>query len=169
MKVLSDYIKLDNGKYSNFTYGEFVKSDTALRLGINNTPNQDQWKNIELLVRNILQPVRDRFGPIRITSGYRSVALCIAVGSSSTSNHTRGQAADIEPYDNNIKLIDIITFIDDELEYRELILEFSPDGWCHVAYREGGNNRQLKLKDKNHDYDKIDLDYLQSIYKPSIV
>lgn len=168
MRVLTDYIKLDNGKNSNFKYGEFTKSSTALRKGIYNIPNEKQWINIELLVRNILQPVRDKFGAIRITSGYRSVELCEAIGSSSSSNHARGQAADFEPYNHNVNLIDIITFIDDELEYRELIAEYFPDGWVHAAYREGNNNRQSKLKDENHNYDRVDVDYIQSVYNDDL-
>lgn len=166
MKNLNDYVKLSNGKDSNFRYKELVKSNTATRLGIENVPTEEHWKNIELLVENTLQPIRNEFGPIRITSGYRSPELCKKIGSSVTSNHTRGQAADIEPYDTDIPLFDILAFIDNELEYRELIAEYFIDGWVHVAYREGNNNRQMKLKDQNHNYDRVDLDYIQGIYVP---
>ena len=166
MRVLSEYIKLENGKNSNFRYAEFVKSETATRLDIPNEPNEEHWLNIEALVQNVLQPIRDKFGPLRITSGYRSSRLCEAIGSSTTSNHTRGQAADIEPYDYDTPLFDIVEFVHDELEYRELIAEYFPDGWVHVAYREEDNNRQLKLKDADHDYDVVDVDYIRGIYVP---
>lgn len=151
--------------YSNFTYGELIKSDTAIRLGIENIPNDNQWHCLEILVSKILQPVRNNFGRIRVTSGYRTPELCIAVGSSKNSNHTRGQAADIEPISAGIKLIDIMNWIDKNLEYRELIAENFPYGWVHVSYREGANNRQIKLKDKNHNYYKCDMKYINDIYK----
>ena len=156
---------MTDGEKSCFRYAEFVKSETATRLEIPNVPNEEHWINIELLVQNILQPVRNEFGPIRITSGYRSSQLCQALKSSTTSNHTRGQAADIEPYDVDIPLFNLIEFIDG-LEYRELIAEYFPDGWVHVAYRDGNNNRQLKLKDVNHNFDQVDLDYIRGIYVP---
>ena len=149
----------------NFRYGEFVKSDTAIRLGIENIPNEEQWQCIEKLAVNVLQPVRNEFGRLTITSGFRSVELCLAVGSSSASNHARGQASDIEPYDVDIPLIFVVEFIHDNLEYRELIAEYFPWGWIHVAYREGGNIKKLKLKDKDHNYRVVDIEYIKKLYK----
>ena len=149
----------------SFTYKEFVTSETAIRRGIKNEPNEEQWKAIEELARNVLQPIRNKFGRIRITSGFRSVELCNAVGSNANSNHARGEAADIEPLESNVKLIDILEFIHNELNYRELIAEFFPDGWVHVAYRKNGNEKILKLKDNKHNYDKLSLDEIKKIYK----
>jgi len=148
----------------NFKYGEFTKSSTALRYGIKNEPNEEQWKCIELVAQKILQPVRDHFGPIRITSGFRSVELCIKVGSNAKSNHARGQAVDFEPYDSNIKLSTILIWIHDNLDYRELIAEYFPDGWIHCAYRENGNVKTLKLKDDNHDYEIVSIDKIKQLY-----
>jgi len=148
----------------NFTYGELIKSDTALRYGIKNEPNEEQWNCIELLAKNILQPVRNQFGPIKITSGFRSVDVCLLVGSSSKSNHTKGQAADFEPYGNNIKLVTILTWIHDNLEYRTLILEYPPSGWIHVDYRINKNIKNLKLKDETHNYSKISIEELKKLY-----
>ncbi len=88
----------------NFTYKEFVRSSTALRYGIRNNPNEPEWRSIERVASNIIQPVREEFGPIRITSGFRSVELCYKVGSSARSNHTRGEAIDFEPINTNITL-----------------------------------------------------------------
>lgn len=158
---------------SNFLYGEFVKSDTAIRLGIINEPDEVQWQSIEKLAVNILQPVRDHFGRINITSGFRTPQLCLAIGSYRvvagkpvvTSNHARGQASDIEPDDTTIPLVDLLNFIHNECEYRELIAEYFPGGWVHVAYREGANDRILKLKDPNHNYAVVDIAYINSIYK----
>lgn len=164
MENLNDYIIMPNGANSNFQYNEFIKSDTALRRGIKNIPNNAHWQNIEKLTQNILQPIRARFGRLRITSGYRSVELCEAIGSSSTSNHTRGEAADIEPLAPKVTLIDILKFIHNTLPHRELIAEYFPHGWVHVAYREGGNDKILKLKDKKHHYERVDLDYILKLY-----
>ena len=149
----------------NFTYGEFVRSDTAIRRGIENIPNEEQWQNIEKLAVFVLQPIRNRFGRLRITSGFRSVELCEAVGSWSGSNHAKGQAADIEPMRKGVELIDILSYIHNNLPHRELIAEHFPGGWVHVAYRDGGNDATLKLKDKDHNYERVDLDYVKSLYE----
>ena len=66
----------------NFTLQELIKSDTAIRKGINNNPNAEQIEKLKLLCENILQPVRDHFGRVKVTSGYRSDKLCIAIKSS---------------------------------------------------------------------------------------
>jgi hypothetical protein len=158
----------------NFYYWEFLKSDTAMRLGIVQKPTEEQWQNIEKLAVNILQPVRDHFGRTNLTSGFRCPELCLAIGSYKeledgtkivTSNHQRGEAGDIEPDDPTIPLIDIVNFIYNECDFRELIAEYFPGGWVHAAYREGGNYRILKLKDPKHNYKKVTIEYLNSIYK----
>jgi hypothetical protein len=102
----------------NFRYKEFIRSDVAIRLGINNIPNEKQWRNIEKLAVNVLQPIRNKFGQIRITSGFRSIELNQAIGGSRYSNHCRAEAADVEPVDNNIKLVDIMEYIVENLEFR---------------------------------------------------
>jgi hypothetical protein len=148
----------------NFRYREFVRSQTATRLGINNVPGDKEWYNLEKLAVRVLQPVRNRFGSIKITSGFRSEELNTAIGGSKYSNHCRGEAADIEPVSGDIKLIEIIKFINDTLEFRTLIAEYFPEGWIHVDYREGGNLKRLKLKDKDHNYTEVDIDYLMGLY-----
>jgi len=80
----------------NFTLSELIKSDTAIRKGINNNPNAEQIEKLKDLCENILQPVRDHFGRVKITSGFRSVELCEAIGSSSRSQHAKAEAADFE-------------------------------------------------------------------------
>ena len=160
MRQNNDRVKGTN----NFKYGEFTKSSTALRKGIDNTPSDEHWENIEDLASNVLQVLRDKFGPIRITSGYRSEELCIAVGSSKNSNHARGQAADIEPYDSRIKLVSILEYIVENLEFRTVIAEYFPGGWIHVDFRTGGNIKRIKLKDANHHYKEVSLAYIKQIY-----
>ena len=81
----------------NFSLNEMTKSDTAIRKGIDNTPTETHKESMKLLVDKVLQPVRDHFAKsVRVTSGYRSEELCEAIGSSKTSQHAKGEAADFE-------------------------------------------------------------------------
>ena len=121
----------------NFTLSELIKSDTAIRKGINNNPNAEQIEKLKDLCENILQPVRDHFGRVKVTSGFRSVALCEAIGSSSRSQHARAEAADFECIGvDNAELAD---WIHKNLSYDQLILEFytpgEPNsGWIHCSW-----------------------------------
>jgi len=159
------YNKVDNAK--NFSYLELIKSDIAIRLGFDNFPKEDYiWINLEKLVVNCLQPIRNHFGPIRVLSGYRCQLLNVAIGSSINSNHIYGQAVDFEPLDNSVKLIDVLNWICDNLDFRELIAEyFNKNGWIHIVYRENCNNKILKLKDRNHNYSIVNIDDLNKLYK----
>lgn len=149
----------------NFKYREFIYSPVAIRKGIVNMPTNTQWENIEKLAVNVLQPIANKFGSIRITSGFRSKALNKAVGGSSSSNHCLGEAADIEPISDKVSLMDIINFVYENLSYRTIIAEFMPEGWVHLDYRENGNIKILKVKDATHDFKEITIDELNSLYK----
>ena len=124
----------------NFSLLELTKSDTAIRKGIDNNPNADQIEKLKALCENILQPVRDHFGRVKVTSGFRSVELCLAIGSSQNSQHARAEAADFEcPGVDNAELAD---WIHKNLPYDQLILEFytpgEPNsGWIHCSWIEG--------------------------------
>ena len=130
----------------NFTLSELIKSDTAIRKGINNNPNAEQIEKLKALCENILQPVRDHFGRVKVTSGFRSVDLCLAIGSSSNSQHARAEAADFECVGvDNAELAD---WIKRELPYDQLILEYytpgEPNsGWIHCSYTEGMPRKQF--------------------------
>ena len=92
----------------NFTLSELTKSDTAIRKGINNNPSADQVEKLKVLCENILQPVRDRFGRVTVTSGFRSAELCLTIGSSINSQHTKAEAADFEcPGVDNAEVADL--------------------------------------------------------------
>jgi zinc D-Ala-D-Ala carboxypeptidase len=129
----------------NFTLTEFTKSQTALRMGIDNTPNDEHLAAAKLLFENVVQPVRDHFGPTVINSGYRGPDLNAAIGGAATSQHCRGEAVDIEvPGVPNHTLAE---WIQNNLEYDQLILEFYtlgiPDsGWVHVSYIPEGCRKQ---------------------------
>ena len=121
----------------NFSLQELIKSDTAIRKGIDNNPNADQIEKLKALCENILQPVRDHFGRVKVTSGYRSPELCTAIGSSINSQHAKAEAADFEVIDtDNAELAD---WIHSNLSYDQLILEYftpgeSNSGWIHCSY-----------------------------------
>ena len=129
-----------------FALKEFVKSNTAARMGINNNPSEDVKKNIELLVEKILDPLREKFGkPIIVTSGYRCKELNKAVGGAAKSQHMSGEAADIRTVEDsksaNKELFNLI--IELGLPFDQLINEHDYD-WVHVSY--GKRNRRMILK-----------------------
>ena len=130
----------------NFSLLALTKSDTAIRKGINNNPNAEQIEKLKALCENILQPVRDHFGRVKVTSGFRSVELCTAIGSSANSQHAKAEAADFECVGvDNAELAD---WIHRELPYDQLILEFytpgEPNsGWIHCSYTEGMPRKQF--------------------------
>jgi zinc D-Ala-D-Ala carboxypeptidase len=121
----------------NFTLQELTKSDTAIRKGINNNPSAGQIEKLKALCENILQPVRDHFGRVKVTSGFRSPELCAAIGSSVNSQHAKAEAADFEVIGvDNAELAD---WIYKNLDFDQLILEFytpgEPNsGWIHCSY-----------------------------------
>ena len=129
--------KLKMNLSRNFSLQELIKSDTAVRKGIDNNPNADQIEKLKLLCENILQPVRDHFGRVKVTSGYRSVELCMAIGSSANSQHAKAEAAAFECIGvDNAELSD---WIKNNLDYDQLILEYytpgEPNsGWIHCSY-----------------------------------
>ena len=130
----------------NFSLIEFTKSQTAERKGIENTPNEVQKIAMESLCENILERVRSAFGkPVMINSGYRSPALCEAIGSKATSQHCKGEAADIEIY--GVSNYDLAKYIENNLNFDQLILEcwdgIEPNsGWVHVSYVDDTTNRK---------------------------
>ena len=130
----------------NFSLEEMCKSSTALRKNINNSPNDLQVQSMTALCENILQPIRDEFGPFIVSSGFRSVALCEAIGSKATSQHAKGQAADFEvPGVDNYELA---LWIADKLLYDQLILEYysgGNSGWIHCSHVPNGKKQKLTI------------------------
>ena len=142
---------------SNFSLGEMTKSQTATRKGIDNTPSAEHQSNLQSLCMHVLQPIRDHFSQVvTVSSGYRSPALCEAIGSKITSQHAKGQAADFEIFGVSNK--ELADYIHEHLDYDQLILEYWKEsdpnsGWVHCSYTEGNNRRQyLKAyKDENNN------------------
>jgi zinc D-Ala-D-Ala carboxypeptidase len=138
----------------NFTLAEMTKSETALRYDMDNTPGEQEISALKLLAEKVLQPVRDHFGRgVKVNSGFRHPEVNAKVGGSKTSDHCRGQAADIEiPGVPNAELAE---WIKDNLEFRQLILEFYapgiPDsGWVHVSYVAEDNKKQVLTATKQN-------------------
>ena len=138
----------------NFTLQELIYSDTAIRKSIPNEPNEEQIENLKIVCENILEPVRSNFkAPVVVSSGYRSVAVCEAVGSSAKSQHTKGQAADFEIF--GIPNKDVADWIVNNIDYDQCILEFwnenEPNsGWVHCSFNSAGNRKQyLKASKEN--------------------
>ena len=141
----------------NFSLIELTKSQTAERKGIDNTPSTEHQENLKSLCTYVLQPIRDHYSRVvSVSSWYRSKALCEAIGSKSTSQHAKGEAADFEIFGiSNKELADWIHF---NVNYDQLILEYWKEsdpnsGRVHCSYTEGNNRRQyLKAyKDENNN------------------
>ena len=135
----------------HFSLAEFTKSQTAIRKGIKNDPNDAAIENMRLVCENILEPVRQHYDiPFTLNSGFRCLALNEAVGSSSRSQHVTGQAADFEI--PTIANKDLAHWIMDNLDYDQVLLEFYKEGdpssgWVHCSYDNGNNRKQAKKFD----------------------
>ena len=132
----------------NFSLAEFTKSQTAERQGLDNTPTDEHLERAKVVFGNVVQKVRDNFGPTVINSGYRGAELNAAVGGSSNSQHCKGQAVDIEV--PGVANAEVAQWIADNCEFDQLILEFYtpgiPDsGWVHVSYVDSAENRKSIL------------------------
>ena len=120
----------------NFTLQELIKSDTAIRKGIDNNPNADQIEKLKRLCENVLQPVRDHFGRVKVTSGYRSPELCLAIGSSINSQHAKAEAVDFECV--GVDNAEVADWVNQNIRTDQLILEYytpgEPNsGWIHAS------------------------------------
>ena len=133
----------------HFKLEEFTKSMTATRKGISNEPGSGEIKNLENLCYEILEPLRAKYDlPITITSGYRSEALCEAIGSKKTSQHAKGQAVDLEIF--GVPNIKTAYWLQNNVDFDQLIMEYydptdPAGGWVHISYHESGSNRKQVL------------------------
>jgi hypothetical protein len=121
---------------------EVIRSESAKRNGIRNMPTPDHIENFKILATKVFEPIREHFGvPIRISSGYRSAELnkCIP-GSSLTSQHSTGEAIDIDQDQTTITNKQVFNYIKDNLAFDQLINEFNY-AWVHVSYKANGKQR----------------------------
>ena len=147
----------------NFTLQELIKSNTALRLGIDNTPSKEGIMKLTILATSVLQLLRDRIGALRITSGYRSPELNTAIGGSNKSQHTKCEAVDIQ-YVKRGRMDNLLIYqalIDLDIDFDQCILEFGDStktsdptspAWIHLIYKITENRRQVLVayKDDNN-------------------
>ena len=138
----------------NFTLQEFTKSVSAIRNDIDNSPNAEHIRNIQLLVKYVLQPLREGLNkPIRITSGYHSEALNKAIKGShkiikgkyvATSQHCKGQAADLQFKVNGVMSNKMIwdKIIELDLPFDQMINEFDYS-WIHISYNHEYNRKAM--------------------------
>lgn len=138
----------------NFVLSEITRSNTAKRLGIDNEPTKKDLENLQRIVTNLLQPLRDHLGPIRISSGYRSKELNRAISGSNKSQHSKGEAVDIQFWKEgkmcNKEVYDWI--IDNAVEFDQMINEFD-FSWIHISLKKSKNRREVleAYKDKDGD------------------
>jgi zinc D-Ala-D-Ala carboxypeptidase len=122
----------------NFSLQEMIKSETALRHDMDNTPGAAEIASLVVLCEKVLQPVRDHYQKgVKVNSGFRHPEVNAKVGGSKTSDHCKGMAADIEI--PGVPNHELAQWISENLDYTQLILEFYtlgvPDsGWVHVSY-----------------------------------
>ena len=148
----------------NFSLSELTKSETALRHDMDNTPGAAETANLKLLAEKVLQPIRDHYAKgVKVNSGFRHPDVNAKVGGSRTSDHCKGQAADIEiPGVPNAELAE---WIKDNLSFTQLILEFYtsgvPDsGWVHVSYNPDNLKKQAMTATKKDG---------KTVYLPGLV
>ena len=159
----------------NFTLKELTHSNTAVRLGIENTPDKEGIWNLTLLATELLQPIRDRIGALRVTSGYRSPELNAIFGAN-RSQHMLCEAVDLQFVKrgkmDNLKIYQAVMDLD--LDFDQLILEFGDStqyndpmrpSWCHISWtvRENRNQVLVAYKDENNKTKYRPINTLNSI------
>ena len=128
----------------NFSRAEIEHSNTAKRLDIKNEMSEKHLEHMQGLIDNLIQPMRDAIGPIRVTSGYRSPQLNRAIGGSRTSQHCKGQALDIQYWSggkmNNKIIYDWV--LESDIEFDQMINEFDY-AWIHISLKKNSNRKQI--------------------------
>mgnify|MGYP000433319029 FL=1 len=138
----------------NFVLSEITRSNTAKRLGIDNGPNKEHLQNIQRIITNLIQPMRDAIGPIRISSGYRNPNVNRAIGGSTKSQHCKGEALDLQFWnDGQISNKEIYDWVlRSDVEFDQMINEFD-FAWIHISLIKEGNRKQVLEAYKDEDND----------------
>jgi len=125
----------------HFSLAEMVASQTATRMGLDNTPPPEAIEALRNLCQVVLEPLRAALGPVLISSGYRSPAVNQIISRSISSQHCRGNAADLSV--RGVPLDEVCTWLYRQAPYDQLIREFPPGGWVHVSYAGLGRRSSL--------------------------
>lgn len=138
----------------NISYNSAIKSDTAIRLGIDNTPSASALEAMTLICEKVVDPLYEVFPSMTFNSFFRSGKLNSAIGGSATSQHCKGEAIDLDSKDNQFNKA-IFDYIVKHLDFDQVIWEFGNDqrpDWVHVSYKKSGNRKQIlkavKIKGK---------------------
>ena len=138
----------------NFILSEITRSNTAKRLGIDNGPNKNHLRSIQRLITNLIQPMRDALGPIRISSGYRNPNVNRAIGGSTKSQHCKGEALDLQFWEDgkicNKEIYDWV--LSSDVEFDQMINEFD-FAWIHISLKAKDNRKQVLEAYKDEDND----------------
>lgn len=129
----------------NISYNSAIKSDTAIRLGIDNTPSASAVEAMTLLCEKVVDPLYEVFPSMTFNSFFRSGKLNSAIGGSATSQHTKGEAIDLDSKDNQFNKA-IFDYIVKHLDFDQVIYEYGNDkqpDWVHVSYKKTGNRKQV--------------------------
>jgi len=134
----------------HISFKEAIKSNTALRRGIDNKPRAYEKQNMEIVAENIFEPLREwAEGPIKINSFYRCEELNRAIGGSSRSQHCEGRAMDIDDTFGHKTNAEMFEYIRENLSFDQLIWEFGDSdnpAWVHVSYVSKDQNRLRVMK-----------------------
>jgi|TARA_R110002126_G_scaffold47772_2_gene133650 zinc D-Ala-D-Ala carboxypeptidase len=138
----------------NFILSEITRSNTAKRLGIDNGPDKNHLRSIQRLITNLIQPMRDALGPIRISSGYRNPNVNRAIGGSTKSQHCKGEALDLQFWkDGKICNKEIYDWVlSSDVEFDQMINEFD-FAWIHISLKKEDNRKQVLEAYKDEDND----------------
>jgi zinc D-Ala-D-Ala carboxypeptidase len=132
------------------SYEEGVRSNTALRLGIENTPRAEQLEKMSVVANEVFEPLREWVGgPIKINSFFRCYKLNKAIGGSKTSQHMSGQAMDIDDTFGCKTNAEMFNYVKDNLDFDQMIWEFGDDdnpNWVHISFVSKEENRNRCLK-----------------------
>jgi len=132
----------------NLTLAEVTKSATAIKQGISNQPTIEHMENLKAVAENVFQPIRDYFDkPIAVTSGYRSQELNQLIGGASRSQHSKGEALDLDAdVFGGLENYQLFHRIKDHTDFDQLIWEFGDDenpAWVHVSYSRTKNRGEV--------------------------
>lgn len=146
----------------HITIAEACKSQEAIRLGIDNKPDEVSLKNMILLAKKVFEPLRNHFNkPIGISSFFRSVEINKRIGGSLTSQHCKGEAIDIDAdIFGGLTNSELFHWIKTNCKFDQLIWEFGDENqpsWVHVSYKEKGNRNQILKAEKINGTTKYSL------------